>query len=436
MRHRGLLVFTIALIAALLASSILLILTTGGGAFTSQGRSWEGLSDLKEHLGDQGYEVVSLISSSSLLLSEDDPEGTIFMSLGPERAYTLTEKHAISSFHERGGRLVLADDTGNMDPLAKRFEVGFPSGQLYDENFQTNPSFVRVDVNLADQFSGTLLLNEPSYLIHSGGRVIASTGGSAWVDRNGNGMRDLGNTTQEEPLGEKTVAVVMDPDFLTLESGCAVFLSDPSLFLNEMLDQEDNMDFITSLISYLLPDGGKIVIDDSVHQMDGAVSPIQRGIWGMVFMLSDVNMKIIIGSMTIIMISAMAYLFDPPERLGHTCLLDRTGLAELAELNLTREDVSEIKKTFLDRVRVKSSISVEDFSKLDWFEVRRMINDDRLYRFVRSDRGYSVEQLERILVEVSRWGGLAFSPGRPWGTAASPLPFSYSLWSSPRGFSS
>ncbi len=405
MRSRILIVLTIIMIVSLTASAVMLVLTSGGGAYTGYGGSWDGLSDLRSHLDDEGYDVEILISSSSLLLSEGDPEKMIFLSLGPERAYTLTEIPAIVSFHERGGRLIMADDTGNMDPLAKRFDVGFPSGQLYDENFQTNPSFVRVDVNLADQFSGRVLLNEPSYLLHSGGRVIAKTGGSAWVDRNGNGLRDFYNIAQGEPLGEKTVAVIMDPDFLSLESGCAVFLSDPSLFLNEMIDQEDNGEFISSLISYLLPDGGTIVIDDGVHQMDGAASVFQRGVRGFVFLLSDVNMKIMVGSMTVIIISAFAYLFDPPERLRHVCLLDRTGLAELAELNLIREDVAEIKKTFLDRVRVKNSLSVEDFSKLEWGVIRKMIDDDRLYRFVRSDRNYTVEQLERILVEVTRWKG-------------------------------
>ncbi len=405
MRSRILVVLTIVMIVSLMASAVMLMLTSGKGAYTSCDGSWEGLSDLRGHLDDEGYDVEVLISSSSLLLSEDDPERTVFLSLGPERAYTLTEIHAIDSFHERGGRLILADDTGRMDPLAERFDVGFPSGQLYDENFQTNPSFVRVDVNLADRFSGTLLLNEPSYLIHSGGRVIARTGGSAWVDRNGNGLRDFDNTTQGEPLGEKTIAVIMDPDFLSLGSGCAVFISDPSLFLNEMIDQKDNREFISSLISYLLPDGGTIVIDDGVHQMDGAGSVFQRGVFGFVFLLSDVNMKIIVGSMTVIIISAFAYLFDPPERLRHICLLDRTGLAELAELNLTEQDVTEIKKIILDRVRVKNSLSIEDFSKLGWNDVRKMINDDRLYRFVRSKKNYTVEQLERILVEVTRWGG-------------------------------
>ncbi len=405
MRSRIIIILSTIMIISLMASAVMLVLTSGEGTYNSYGGSWEGLSDLRGLLDDEGYDVEILISSSSLLLSEEDPEKMIFLSLGPERAYTLTEIHAIVSFHERGGRLILADDTGKMDPLAKRFDVGFPSGQLYGENFQTNPSFVNVDVNLADQFSGRVLLNEPSYLLHSGGRVIARTGGSAWVDRNGNGLRDFDNTSQGEPLGEKTVAVIMDPDFLSLETGCAVFISDPSLFLNEMIGQENNSKFVTSLISYLLPDGGTIVIDDGVHQMDGAASVFQRGVRGFVFLLSDVNMKIIVGSMTVIIISAFAYLFDPPERLGHICLLDRTGLAELAELNLTREDADPIKKTFLDRVRVKNSLSVEDFSKLEWSGIRKMIGDDRLYRFVRSDRNYTVEQLERILVEVTRWRG-------------------------------
>ncbi len=405
MRSRIPIILTMVMIVSLIVSAVLLVMTSGKGAYTSYDGSWKGLSDLRGHLDDEGYDVEVLLSSSSLLLSEEDPERTIFLSLGPERAYTLTEIHAIDSFHERGGRLILADDTGKMDPLAERFDVGFPSGQLYDENFQINPSFVRVDVNLADHFSGTLLLNKPSYLIHSGGRVIARSGWSAWVDRNGNGLRDLDNSTQAEPLGEKTIAVIMDPDFLFLGGGCAVFISDPSLFLNEMIHQEDNLEFISSLISYLLPDGGTIVIDDGVHLMDGVASVFQRGVLGLVFLLSDVNMKIMVGSMAVIVISTFVYLFDPPERLAHICLLDRTGLAELVELNLTKEDITEIKKVILDRVRVRNSLSVEDFSKLGWGDVRKMINDDRLYRFVRSNRNYSVEQLERILVEVTRWGG-------------------------------
>jgi len=408
-RTRGEIYWTVLLSVAgilLLGSTVgLLIGSLDEGTLTTRKEGWDGLSRVYDALKDGGYEVDPLITSSTVLFHERDPKSTLYLSVGPEREYSLSETQAIRKFHSRGGRLFIADDSEDINGLMNQFDVTVLGGQLYDENFYRNPDFIRVDADLVDVFSGVLLLNRPSSLLYSSGRTVAMSSPSSWVDINGNGERDMENTTQGETLGPKAVCMIADPEFRELDTGCAVFMSDPSFLLNEMIGEEDNLEFFLSLVSYLLPEGGRIIIDEGMHQLGGLSSSFQRASMMIVLLTSDVNLKIITASMVLIIVSAFVYLFETPEKLRHMCLLDRTGLAELVEPNVSRKDVPEIKKVFLDKVRIANSMTVEDFARLEWDELEKLIHNRELFQFVQGYGSYRREEIERILVEVSRWQG-------------------------------
>jgi len=348
-------------------------------------------------------DVEVLLTSPSLLLEEDDPENTLFISIGPQREYTLTEVHALKKFHQMGGRLLLADDTGRINGLTNYFDMTVVRGQLYDEIFVGHPDIVKVDDVELGTFSGFLLLNRPSSVIFSGGLGIIRTSPSSWVDRNGNGVMDNLTSAQGEAPGPRYVGAISDPDFEDEGRGAAVLISDPSMFMNHMIEEEDNMEFLRELIDHLLPNGGKIIVDESVHETPGAGSWVQRGLSGAVFLITDVNLKIVMGTIAAISVFALAYVHEAPGRHRHIHMLDRTGVAEIVDPDISSGDIPEMRKVLLDKVRVANGMSRDAFSSLDWDRIRSMISHDTLYGFARYGRMPKGSDLTAILLEVNNW---------------------------------
>lgn len=393
----------VILLALLILSEIAIMVGLMPGDRPSSYREdWYGYSDTVETLESEGYEVKRIVSSASLLLQEENPEETLFMTLAPGRPYSLTEILAIRKFHSRGGKGILADDTSNINDLIRYYDVNIVEGQVYDEIYLKSPDFPKVDVSSVDLFSGTIVMNRPASLNSRSGRVILNTTSSGWVDRNGNGIRDVENQTVGETSGLKRLGVITNPSAGPGE-GNFVILSDPSLFSNEMLSVEDNQEFMLSAVEYLLPDGGTIIVDESTHSLEGPEGAVQSASRGIVILTTDINFKIVSASLVIIILLSSLYVFDPPKRHGHVDFLDRTGLAELMDSGIGQDDIPELKSIFLDRVRQANGLSTEQFSQLSWEELKGMIDNDMLFDFVRSERHMSKDRLEKVLLEVLSW---------------------------------
>ena len=370
------------------------------GELSSLENGWAGASAFSDELSRRGFDVRSLLTTPSLLHEEEDPGNTLLISLGPQREYSLSELHALRKFHSRGGRILMADDSGNGNGLASRFEVNFVRGQLYDQNFVSSPDLVKFDVN-QDFFDGTVLMNRPASLSFSSGQALIASTTSAWVDRNGNGINDNISTNQGEAPGIRYLAVISDPDFTEHGSGAAVFIADPSLFMNGMIELEGNMEFAVSLVEHLLPRGGKVIFDDSVHRSPDASGIVQRSLRGLAFATTDVNLKIVSGAMAVLALLSAAYLYEPPGKPGHDCILNRTGVAELVEPELLEGDLAELRKAVLDRIRVSYGMSVDDFSALSWNELEELVGSPGIYRFLR--KGKYRGGVEELLLEVMAW---------------------------------
>jgi hypothetical protein len=396
-------IVVISALLLLIASAIVnMTLLSGGPDLSVNDKGPKGLSRAFEQMGES-YDIEVLMTSPSLMLEEDDPDGTLFVSIGPQRKYTLTEVHALKKFHQSGGRLLLADDTGRINGLTNHFDMTVVKGQLYDETFVGHPDIVKVDDVDLGSFSGFLLLNRPSSVIFSDGIGIIRTSSSSWVDRNGNGIMDNLTSAQGEAPGPRYVGAVSDPDFEDEGKGVALVISDPSLFMNHMIDEEDNLEFIQALIEYLLPDGGKIVIDESVHETSGAGSWVQRSFTGAVFIVTDVNLKIVLGTIAAISVFALAYVHEPPGKHRHIHMLDRTGVAEVVDPDISNLDIPEMRKVLLDKVRVANGMSKEAFSALGWESIQSMLSHDTLYQFARYEKIPKGSDLTAILLEVNNW---------------------------------
>ncbi len=395
-------IILLVILTLLVISELAAFLLASGSDLSTSDQGPGGLSITYDRISDE-YDVEILLTSPALIMGEADPEHTLFISLGPQREYTITESHSLMAFHEDGGKLLIADDTGRVNSLTSNLDITIVDGQLYDETFKDHPDLVAIDDVDLEFFSGFLLLNRPSSVIFSDGRGMVRTSPSSWVDRNGNGVMDNLSTAQGEAPGPRYISVISDPDFRVSGSGTMIVISDPSLFMNHMIGEEDNMEFIMSLVGYLLPDGGKVIFDESVHNTEGGASIFQNSAQAPAILLTDINLKIVVGTTIAISLFALAYVHESPGAYKHISFLDRTGVAEIVDPDIGMQDIPEIRSVFLDRVRVKTGMSREAFSDLEWDEVRRIMNNELLYDFARHSKVPTGMDLTSLLLEVNGW---------------------------------
>jgi hypothetical protein len=394
--------FTIALLAMLTASAIYTaLLSPEANDLSSSEEGPRGTLQLVRSLKEAGYPVEVLLTSPALLLEEADPENVVYLSCGRGKDLTPTEVQDLRKFYSEGGRMIIAEDGHHASSLSVYDNIDFLGGQLYDERFLGDPDFIQIDVNWRE-FSGTLVLNRPTGLASSGGETIARSGTSSWVDRNGNGKRDPDNSSFGEFPGSRIVAILTDPDFPEKGGGCIAYISDASLFTNEMLVHGDNLDFAVFLISYLLPEGGKVVIDDSTHKTEGLTGLAQGLLRGPVILTTDINFKIVVGTLSTVLLVAIVYLYVPPPKFRHVNYLNRSGLAQLIDNHVGLEHAVLMRKVVLDRVRIRNSMSVESFSQLSWERLREMIGDDDVYNFIRGDDSVEIKEMLR---RIEEWKG-------------------------------
>lgn len=400
---RLLLLIGLGIIFILLFSEVVAILSVSAGTDLSiHDESDRGMSILYDSVPD-GYRKQVLLTSPSLLVEEDDPKNTLLVNIGPQREYSLSEVHLIKKFINRGGKVLMADDRGYIASLAAELDVTMVKGQLFDENFEGTPDLVRVDDVKIGDFNGVVLLNKPASLIITEGQGFIRTSDSSWVDRNGNGVMDGVNNVQGESPGPRLVGAITVPDFNERGSGTAVFLSDPSLFMNWMIGEEGNLELFQALVEHLLPEGGKVIFDEGATDSEGVNMFLQKVIRLPVLLSTDINMKIVLGTLAAISLFAVAYMHEPPMKRKHISILDRTGVAEIVDPSIYKEDIPEVRKVLLERVRISHGMSREAFASLSWDDIGKKLKNDILFDFARTGELRKDMDLTTLLVEVNGW---------------------------------
>ncbi len=167
--------------------------------------------------------------------------------IGPSIEFSQAESKGIRSFVEAGGALLLADDFGTGNSLLRELNVsarfsGHPIADLYYygkdhtfplvSDFATNP----LTANLT-----TVILNRPSYIeIRNSTEVttLASSSPFSFVDL----------TAEHFPLENETIDSYPVIASVNIGNGTLVLVSDPSMFINDMVGLYDNMPFFQNLL--------------------------------------------------------------------------------------------------------------------------------------------------------------------------------------------
>ncbi|HID73816.1 MAG TPA: DUF4350 domain-containing protein, partial [Thermoplasmata archaeon] len=105
---------------------------------------WNDLSRFRKALEEEGFETHGIVATPGILREVEEPERTLLIIVGVETAYNYRDTQTIVDFIEAGGSLILADDYGFADDLAREFGVNYYRHDLWDPNFITNTSFLNI----------------------------------------------------------------------------------------------------------------------------------------------------------------------------------------------------------------------------------------------------------------------------------------------------
>lgn len=223
----------------------------------------EGLHSLREIVSSQSTSV-SILSSPAVLNDVHVGGNDLYLGIGISRELTGDEMAAISSFLKRGGNVLIADDSSEANPLLSYLLSGYNSSitlsghHLLSTYNAGNPEMPLVNATFFMQSEGnmsrhTVVLNGATSILTGGNVQIISRSNSTYVDYNDNGLVDGDER-------ENAITMVM----AEVGRGRLVVISDPDMFTNEMIYQQNNSDFVRDIVSELAGKG-TVYCDDSLH---------------------------------------------------------------------------------------------------------------------------------------------------------------------------
>lgn len=220
--------------------------STSGAAFGAYNPAWDGTADLRDVADANGDSTVTLSTAPYT----QQPSETIAVVLAPTDSYSSTDIAAIRQFVRDGGTLLIADNFGpttetppeGNDLLeAVGATARFDGALVRDEQeYDRSPALPIADAVSPHPYTqgvDQLVLNYGTAVEPNGATPLVETSSFAYLDQNRSGSLDGNETLQQYPV--VTVESVGD--------GQVVAMSDPSIFINSMLDRGDNAQFAATL---------------------------------------------------------------------------------------------------------------------------------------------------------------------------------------------
>jgi hypothetical protein len=256
-----------ALVAVVLLG-VVIGASTSGAAYGAFNPSWDGGSSLRGLAESNGTDAVYLEETSEYNGLSNE---TVAFILAPDRQYDTNDSERVRTFLERGGTLVVADDTVDSNDLLEAIGASARvNGQaVRDERRHYRGPALPIATNVTSpaelanrtntSANGTaanltagidrLTLNYGSVLEPGSATVLVSTSEFAYLDTNGNEELD-----ETETLASRPVVAIE-----SVEEGTVVVMSDGSALINAMLDRSDNRQFANALIN----EGEQVALDNS-----------------------------------------------------------------------------------------------------------------------------------------------------------------------------
>ena len=346
---------------------------------------WNDISNFRKSLEedlDSNYNVSAVLSNPGVLDEISNPSSTLFVIVGTESPYSSFELEILAKYMENGGSILVFGDFDYSDTIAQLFAIEFVKHRLWDQNYRDNLSLIPTTA-IVDSESYNILLNEPVAIRDLGSqyvnfwsqgfewnkKVFISTSKNSWIDTDDDGLI----TPEDEVSGPQGFTVGMRCEMKSAEGvqlGTAVFVSDSSLPINMMWNEDRNADFLLGLVESIIGPEGDILFDESRHTQESFGASLFQSALGFYFFLAgdtlfiqvirlNVLVSVIILTMGLSMRQAEPkrwyHIFDirkprPLRSYGHS--LDKGILA--------------LQDVFLERLRLKYQIyEFDDKSRND-----------------------------------------------------------------------
>ena len=409
----SMIVFTILLVAEFVALFFLPPQDPQMSAYTRNPK-WNDLTlfygELKER---PDYRVRNTLFTPGALASLTDVRNTVFLIIGPEREYSASEVAAISDFVTRGGSLIVADDSVNSNVITEKAgrnsllrDASIYHGRpLLSLDCDKNPVLLKAEASLGDM-EYELQFNEPTALMDdwdgSSGLVretISRSSKNTWLDMNENEEFD-----PEAPDREVMKEYSLITRIRFSGSGYGFFISDSSIFINDMWTRADNSKFIMDAIYSLIGSNGTVIVDESVHKESSIIgNAITFTSGAMGYLLNSIVFNTILAVILVVAIIVMIVRSKKVRRKPHRIQRRTPILLELKNPDIDFSELHRLRTLIFDLLCIEYDLDYRFFWEHPE-ELEDLIRDYTINRFmVRPDiyeRGYMAMILERC---ESRW---------------------------------
>ncbi|ELZ96978.1 hypothetical protein C440_04353 [Haloferax mucosum ATCC BAA-1512] len=235
----------------LLAAGLLVAMLVGVGVGASTSSStygafnsaWDGGSGVRDVAADAPAETA--LAYNTTAYDEGAAGGAVAFVVSPESGYTDAEAARIESFVRDGGTLVVADDfRPHGNDLLSRLGASARINRtpLRDDRHQYKsgalPVATRTVSDPRTNNVSQLTLNHPATVTANESTALVRSSNFSYRDADGDGELDESEALRSYPVVTSE----------SLGAGEVVVVSDPSVFINSMLDRPDNRAFVEALV--------------------------------------------------------------------------------------------------------------------------------------------------------------------------------------------
>jgi len=366
--------FVTVTLSTLVLFPILQIVVERDPQLSAYDDDWNDISNFRQALEekeDTSYNVSAILSNPAVLDDIADPSSSLLVIAGIESPYTELELEILVRFMERGGSILVLGDYDYSNTIAQLFAIEFVQHQLWDQNYRDNVSFIETTAHI-DSKSYSVLLNEPvaikdlnsqslnlwSSNIEWTKNVFMTTSKNSWIDSDDDGA--ITPDDEAAPLSGFQLGVECG---LRLEGealGSAVFISDSSIGINHMWNENQNSFFLIDLVESIIGTDGQVLFDESRHTQESFGASLFQAALGFYFLLSGdtlvlqiIRLNVLVA--VIILTMAMSLRQPEPRRLFHIFDIRKPRPFRSYGHNLDN-GILVLQEVFLERLRLRYQI--------------------------------------------------------------------------------